>query len=89
MSKIDNRITVAVTNRAELVSEGVARIVSVSRDRKLSDRTRSWIRAVFCPSCRRHYSTFIVGIPWAPTCVHVVCASCGGEGVPKSLEAPR
>jgi hypothetical protein len=48
-------------------------------------------RPVFCPKCRTHFTTMIPPAPYpvAATCVHYVCADCGGDGTPASLEAPR
>ena len=41
------------------------------------------MRPVFCPTCRRHYTALKPeGMVWAPTVVHVICSTCGGDGTP-------
>jgi len=52
--------------------------------------TRGSVRPVFCPECRTHFTTRVpAGVPRAPTVLHYLCARCGGDGRPASLEAPR
>lgn len=50
---------------------------------------RASLRPVFCPSCGTHYTTVVPPEHRVATVVHVVCAGCGGDGRPASLDVPR
>ena len=69
---------------------GAERITLAVLLAQLDEATPRNIRPVFCPECRRHYTTVVVPGPHrAATCVHYVCAECGGGGLFASLAVPR
>lgn len=73
---------------AELITMGVYYLAMQGFRREVRLRRES--RPVYCEICGRHYTMLKPeGVPWAPTVVHVDCNDCGGNGLPRTLEAPR
>lgn len=51
---------------------------------------RDMVRPLYCPRCGYHYTARLLpSSPVAGTVVHYPCATCGGDGTPATLEAPR
>lgn len=88
-------MTAAINVAIEVASAGplgrpTAEVLTRNAREYAAEGDSASLRPVFCPRCRTHFTVFRPGgHPGAPAIVRYVCARCGGDGRPASLEAPR
>ncbi len=90
-AELEPRVRIRVTDVRWFALAGIAELITQTGLDARARWDRRWrLRPVYCPACSTHFTTWVPpSMPTAPTCVHYLCAYCGGDGRPLTLDAPR